>query len=132
MELTNALYAYGNAVEVGERSCVIYEDAVQRLILMLAPIAPHITEEMWQSLLGRNESVHVQDWPSYDEVLTVKDEIELPVQINGKVRARITVASDADEATVEAAAREAAAGVLEGKEIKRLIVIPGRIVTIVV
>ena len=132
MELTNALYAYGNAVEIGERSRAVYEDALQRLILMLAPIAPHITEEMWQALLGHGESVHVQAWPGYDEALTVTDEIELPVQINGKVRARITVASDADEATVEAAAREAAAAALEGREIKRLIVVPGRIVTIVV
>ncbi|MCL2332340.1 MAG: class I tRNA ligase family protein, partial [Actinomycetia bacterium] len=132
MELTNALYAYSNATEPAQRSRAVYTDALKRLVLMLAPIAPHITEEMWQTLLGHDESVHNQAWPDYDEALTVTDTIELPVQINGKVRARITVASDADEARVEAAAREAVLGALEGREIKRLIVVPGRIVTIVV
>ena len=132
MELTNAAYGYINAVPVEKRNADIMRDVAQRLVLLLSPIAPHITEELWQGVLGESESVHTQTWPSWDEALCIADEIELPVQVNGKVRGHVVVAADADDDAVAEAAKEAVAAHIEGKEIKKLIVVPKRIVTIVV
>lgn len=132
MELTNAAYAYTKAVPTGKRSAVLMREVSERLTMMIAPIAPHMAEEMYTTMLQGEGSVHAQPWPTFDPALAVADEIELPVQINGKVRARVLVAADADNATVEAAALAAAAEHLEGKAVRKLIVVPGKIVTIVV
>jgi leucyl-tRNA synthetase len=132
MELTNALYAYQNAVPVKNRSTLAVDDAVKRLILMLAPIAPYMTEDLWQVSMSENTSIHTQPWPGFDDALCVADEIELPVQVNGKVRGHVRVAPDSPEDVVAEAARTAVATYIEGKEIKKLIVVPNRIVTIVV
>jgi leucyl-tRNA synthetase len=103
---------------------------------MLAPIAPHISEELWADFctvmaLVQN-SVHLQSWPSYNPDYIVSDTIELPVQVNGKVRGRVQVAADACDSVVADAAKAAVASHIEGKEIRKMIVVPGRIVTIVV
>ncbi|MCL2491669.1 MAG: leucine--tRNA ligase [Coriobacteriia bacterium] len=132
MEMTNAAYGYVNAVPIEKRSASLMREIAERMVLVLAPFAPHICEELWQNSLGKNESVHAQPWPSFDESLCVSDEIELPVQVNGKVRGRVIVATDSDEETVSIAAKEAVASHLEGKEIVKLIVVPNRIITIVV
>ena len=132
MEFTNAIYGYLNAVPVGQRSAEVLDEAARRLLLLLAPITPHLSEDLWRNSLGEQESIHTQKWPEYDATLCIADQIELPIQVNGKVRGRIVVAADADEKTVAAAAKAAVVTQLEGKEIKKLIVIPGRIVTIVV
>jgi len=131
MELTNALYDFKQQDSWAQSPCALR--AIDVLLRMLAPIAPHITEELWQSLYGQTiESVHLHDWPSYDANLVAADTIELPIQINGKVRGRITVAADASEDEVAAAAQNAVSDYLVGKEIRKLMVVPGRIVTIVV
>ncbi|MBA3947732.1 MAG: leucine--tRNA ligase, partial [Herpetosiphonaceae bacterium] len=78
-----------------------WQDAMHSLALVLAPFAPHLAEELWAKL-GGSFSVHTQSWPSYDEALLVEEQIELPVQVNGKLRDRILVAATADEATVRA------------------------------
>ena len=132
MELTNAAYGYLNALSVEKRSIQVMDDVARHLLLMLSPIAPHITEELWQESLGEDGSIHAQDWPSWDEALCIADEIELPVQVNGKVRGHVMVAPDADDDTVADLAKLAVASYLEGKEIRKLIVVPQRIVTIVV
>ena len=132
MELTNAAYEYRNGVPAQERNAALVSEAIERLVVMLAPMTPHMSEELWQTVCGNSDSVHVQKWPAFDAKLAIADEIEVPVQINGKVRVRIRVASDAPQEVVSAAALEAAANIIDGREVKKLIVVPQKIVTIVV
>jgi leucyl-tRNA synthetase len=89
-------------------------------------------EELWQNALGEAGSVHTQAWPSFDPAQAVADTVELAVQLNGKVRARVTVATNASEDEVREAALEAAAVALEGRPVKKLVVVPGKLVSIVV
>lgn len=89
---------------------------------MLAPIAPHISEELW-SRLGHDETITYQPWPSYDEALLVDDEIEIVVQVNGKVRAKINVSKDIAKEEMEQIAldNEHVKSEIEGKDIKKLL-----------
>jgi leucyl-tRNA synthetase len=102
------------------------------LVRLIAPMMPHLAEECWTAL-GRDGLVATTGWPVVDRSLTVDDEVTLPIQINGKKRAEITVARTADEATVRAAvlALEAVQKALEGKAPKKVIVVPQRIVNVV-
>ncbi|WOC12267.1 leucine--tRNA ligase [Gordonia sp. MP11Mi] len=105
--------------------------AVEAVVLMLAPLAPHLAEELW-SRLGHDGSLAHGPFPEVDEQYLVEDSVEIPVQVKGKVRSRITVASDADEATVVAAALadEKIAALLDG-EPRKVIFVPGRMVNVV-
>lgn len=107
--------------------------AVEPLVIMVAPVAPHIAEELWKRL-GHEGTITFVDFPQYDEQWLTDDEIELPVQINGKVRGRITVAADADKDTVIAAAKaeEKISAEIAGKNVVKEIVVPGRMVNLVV
>ncbi|HEY3832499.1 MAG TPA: leucine--tRNA ligase [Acidimicrobiia bacterium] len=107
--------------------------AVEPLLLMLAPLAPHISEELW-SRIGHSGSLAYEPFPVHDPALLVETTAEIPVQVNGKVRARITVAADADAAACEAAARadERIAELLAGKAVRKVVAIPGRLVNFVV
>jgi leucyl-tRNA synthetase len=100
---------------------------------MLAPMAPHMAEELWQAL-GHGETLAYEPWPSYDPALLRDDTIEIPVQLNGKLRGRITVPADADREAIEAAARadQRIAPVLEGKAVRKVIVVPGKLINFVV
>ncbi len=105
------------------------------LLQLLNPFAPHITEELWEQLHGANSSMLAHEpWPAYDPALLVEDEIELPIQINGKVRDRITVKKDAAAELIEQAAMEAPeiAKWIEGKSVKKVVIVPGKLVNIVV
>jgi len=108
-------------------------EVAEPLVLMLAPVAPHVAEELW-GRLGHEETLAYAPFPEADPALLVGDTVEYPVQVNGKVRGKITVAADADEATVRAAALAdpKVAGYVDGKEPRKVIVVPGRIVTVVV
>lgn len=106
-------------------------DQRERLVLTLAPFAPHMAEELWQRL-GHNESLAYQCWPLVDESKLVDDTIEIPVQVNGKLRARLQVPADISAVDLEARAREAVADYLAGKETKKVVVIPKRMVSLVV
>lgn len=105
---------------------------VEPLVLMLGPLAPHIAEELW-SRLGHAESLARAPFPRVDPAWLVEDTVEIPVQVNGKVRSRIVVAADADKATLEAAARadERVAELVGGAEVRRVVVVPGRLVNFV-
>jgi leucyl-tRNA synthetase len=107
--------------------------AMETFTLLLSPMAPHIAEELWQAL-GHSESFAYAPWPTFDPALLKDEEIEVPVQINGKLRGRITVPADADRSALEAAARkdEKIAPLLEGKTVKKVIVVPGKLVNFVV
>jgi len=101
-------------------------------VKMLSPFAPHLSEELW-SKLGHRESISGAPWPSYDAAMLVEDEVEYAVQVNGKVRARVTVAADAAEDSIRAAALalpEIAAS-LSGKAPKKVIVVKGKLVSVV-
>jgi len=130
MELTNALQ---KARDAGEADRTAWNEAVRLLILMLAPACPHVAEELWERT-GGGYSVHQQDWPAFDPALTVRDTVEIAVQVNGKVRARIEVAPDASEETArEVAMTESnVSSQVEGREIVRVIYVPGRLLNVVV
>jgi leucyl-tRNA synthetase len=106
---------------------------LEPFVLLLAPFAPHIAEELWWAL-GHKNTLAYEPWPSYDESLLVESEVEIPVQINGKLRGKITLAADAGKDAMIAAARAdiRVAELLAGKEIKNTIAVPGRMVNFVV
>ncbi|HYM16300.1 MAG TPA: leucine--tRNA ligase [Dehalococcoidia bacterium] len=110
-----------------------WDEARTSLALLLAPAVPHIAEELWQRL-GKPYSVHTQPWPSYEAALTVEDEVEVAVQVNGRLRGRLTLPTDAPEATARdrALADAAVRPHIEGKEIVRIIYVPNRLLNIVV
>ena len=127
MKLSNAL---------GDASCKdspIYAEALETLLLLLAPFAPHLTEELWQ-IAGNVGSVHTHAWPKFDPEALVVDEITLVIQIKGKTRGTIQVPAKADKETLERLALESdvAQRNLAGKEIKKVIVVPGKLVNFVV
>jgi leucyl-tRNA synthetase len=107
--------------------------AMEQFVLLLAPFAPHIAEELWQAL-GHTESLAHEPWPEFNPAFAKEDTVEIPVQINGKVRSKITVAADADAATIEAAARADAriAELLAGKQTVKVIAVPGRLISFVI
>lgn len=111
----------------------IYAEGIATLILLLAPFAPHISEELWQ-LIGKSSSVHTQTWPQADAAALVADEITLVIQVMGKKRGTLVVPSQSDRAALEKYARESEVvqQYLEGKEIKKVIVVPGKLVNFVV
>lgn len=136
MELANAAsdYLRKTSSEVRKADAELHAfdtEIAEVMVKLLAPIAPHWAEELWQSELGHTDSVHHRDWPDFDPQAAKADEVELAVQINGKVKARIMVATDADEDSIREAALSAAASATDGKDIKKVIVIPGRLVNIV-
>jgi leucyl-tRNA synthetase len=130
MELLNEMY---KTREAGAAGTPEWEEATEIYLKMLAPVAPHIAEELWTVQLGKPYSVHQQSWPKVDEAAAKEDVIELPVQINGKVRDRITVPAEASEEEIKAAAlaSEAVQKYLEGREPRKIIVAQRRLVSIV-
>jgi leucyl-tRNA synthetase len=107
--------------------------AMEKFVLLLSPFAPHIAEELWQAL-GHKQSLAYEPWPEFDPALAKEDTIEVPVQINGKVRSKINVPAETDQGGLEAAARadERIAEQLAGKHVVKAIVVPGRLVNFVV
>ena len=136
MELVNATgdYLRSNSAETRAANAELsaFDKEVAGVIVkLLAPMAPHWAEELWQDVLGNEGSVHKQAWPEFDPNAAKSAEVELAVQVNGKVKAKITVAADAAEEAVREAALEAVASATDGKDIKKVIVIPGRLVNVV-
>jgi leucyl-tRNA synthetase len=108
-------------------------EIMEKFVLILSPFAPHIAEELWQ-LLGHNSTLAYEPWPSYREELTQDAQVEIPVQILGKLRGKVVVPAGSDQATIVAAARddEKIASLLAGKEVVKTIVVPGKLVNFVV
>jgi leucyl-tRNA synthetase len=128
MELTNDLYA-----EEANISAAAMEQVIRIFVFLLAPFAPYLAQEIW-SELGHSTPVFRQPWPAYDAELARETDVEIPVQINGKIRARFTVPTGLDKAGLEAAARadEKVLAALEGKTIVKVIAVPDKLVNIVV
>ena len=106
-------------------------EGIRALALLISPIAPHLAEEIW-SRLGENQSIADASWPAWDEALCRDDVVEVPIQINGKVRTRVQIAAEAGEAEARAIATQAAAAWLEGKTIVKALYVPGKIVNFVI
>jgi leucyl-tRNA synthetase len=123
MEFTNHL----------TRQTVRPRSVLRTFTLLLAPFAPHLAEELWQALDGGTETLAYQPWPSYDPELLKSDTVEVPVQINGKLRSKIVVPADTDAQTLEQAALadDKIRSQLEGKTVRKVIVVPGKLVNVV-
>jgi leucyl-tRNA synthetase len=130
MELVNALYKY----DAGDnKNNSLYIDTIKDLLTLLAPFAPHLTEELWEKL-GQPYSIFNVKWPAWDEKALVKDEIEIVIQLNGKIKEKIMVQSGLDNKQTEEAALkdEKVTPLLEGKTVVKVITVPGKLVNIVV
>ncbi|MDI3328062.1 MAG: leucine--tRNA ligase [Alicyclobacillaceae bacterium] len=128
MELVNAVYAYPEDGDPATKA-----EAIRTAVILLAPAAPHLAEELWE-MMGGQGSVHQQPWPAYDPAELVSEEVEYAVQVNGRVRDRIVVAADADEEAVreKALATERVREWTGGKQVVKVIVVPNKVVNIVV
>ena len=131
MELLNEMY---KAREAGAAGTPEWDEATEAYLKMLAPVCPHLAEELWTVQLGKPYSVHQQSWPKVDQAAAMEDVIEIPVQVNGKLRDRVTVPADASEEAIKAAAlaSEVVRKYMEGKEPRKIIVAQKRLVNIVV
>ncbi len=147
MEHVNDIYAFAEkrgvrpmgrddepaAVIARPETAAVLGEAVRALVLLISPFTPHLAEELWQKLGGRG-GVVAAGWPEWDEAAAREEEVEIPVQVNGKVRGRVTVPADASDASIEAAALAASslAAHIAGRQIVKVIVARGRLVSIVV
>jgi len=106
---------------------------MEQLVLLLSPFAPHLAEELWQ-LLGHKQTLAYESWPQFDPTFLREDTVEVPVQVNGKLRSRVVVPTDADVAAIETAARadQRTSELLAGKTVVKVIVVPGKLVNFVV
>jgi leucyl-tRNA synthetase len=129
MELNNAML---KAKEAGLGRTEAWSEAVEALLLMLAPACPHIAEELW-ARTGRAYSIHAQAWPAWDEAIAAEDTVTIPVQVNGRVRDRIQVPVGVDQETMRSLAleTEGAQRHLHDKAIVQVVVVPGRLINIV-
>lgn len=133
MELVNGLYSYKDKVPADAQNLPVVKEALDTLMVLLAPFAPHITEELWQAA-GHKKSVHREAWPSFDPAAIVQDEVEIVVQINGKVRDKLIVAADSTPKAMEEAAlaQTNVQTLIAGKQVVKVISVPGKLVNIVV
>lgn len=133
MEITNAFYKYDQSVEDENKNTKLIKDTINKFIRIIAPFAPHFSEEMWNRA-GNEVSVFNTEYPTCDNRWLEKDEIEIPVQINGNVKFVVTIPKDSENGQVEKIVLndERLAGYLNGRSIKKVIVVRGKIVNIVV
>jgi leucyl-tRNA synthetase len=129
MEMVNGLYAYKEQKISGS----VIKEAVENLLLLLAPFAPHMTEELWEKL-GKKESIHLMPWPKYDIEAMVEEEIEIVVQVNGKVKGKVSLPAEATDEEMKQAAlsNEKVLPHIEGKNVVKVITVPRKLVNIVV
>lgn len=144
MELVNGLYKYIQEVKAVEAAQALSKDekallafAIKTLLLLLAPMAPHISEELWYMLperKGKMGSIHVETWPTFEEALTIDGEIELVIQVNGKIVNKIPVARGLDKKCLEEIALddEKLKARLNGSGVKKIIVVPDKLVNVVI
>ncbi len=130
MELTNGLAAYG---EKGVVDSGLFREGLDSLVLLLSPFAPHIAEEMWE-ILGHKERITALSWPTYDEMALQVEEVEIAIQVNGKVKEKLVVPSALDQEALAAYVQEAPvfAGLVGDRAVVKIIAIPKRLVNIVV
>jgi leucyl-tRNA synthetase len=132
MELVNELTELQGAVDAGKVRLQVQKTAIEFLVMMLSLFTPHIADELWQGLGHEEPLLHVS-WPAFDRALAAEEELEMPVQVNGKLRARIRVAVNAGEEEVLALAQteEKVIQHLAGKEVVKVIIVPQKLINIV-
>ena len=130
MELANTMQAYRDA---HGPETYAYTEAATAILLLLAPMTPHITAELWERTGGEGH-IHQQPWPSFNAELAAAESVEVAVQVNGKVRDRITLDAEAteEEAITAALASDKVKAILDGKEAQQTRYVPGRLVSIVI
>jgi len=133
MELVNTLYGAEDAIAKHAVPAPFLAEVQRDLVLLLAPFAPYLAHELWE-MLGQKENLLRAPWPKYDAELAKEEEIEIPVQISGKLRSRVTVPADATEEFVldHALADEKVKAAIAGKQIVKKIYVPGKMVNLVV
>jgi leucyl-tRNA synthetase len=132
MELVNELYHFTDKGERSAQAPAVAREAIEALIVMMSPFAPHTAEELWEAY-GHPGGLAGAAWPVYDAEVAKAEEVEIPVQVNGKLRGRITAGPEASEAELQSRALADAAvqAHLAGKTVKKVVVVPGRLVSIV-
>ncbi|MFZ5648526.1 MAG: leucine--tRNA ligase [Bacillota bacterium] len=132
MEMVNGLNQYREVPET-DRDPAVLKEAVETLLILLAPFAPHITEELWHGI-GQAESIHLQPWPKYNPEAIAEDEITIVVQINGKIKDRMLVPAgiSAEKMSELVLAQEKVQQMIEGRSVVKVIPVPGKLVNIVV
>jgi leucyl-tRNA synthetase len=132
MEMVNALYHYQDEVAAGEQDLGLIKEGLSTLILLLAPFAPHIAEELWQGI-GHESSVHLEGWPVYDPEAMVEQEVTMVVQINGKVKDRVQVPAGLGKEEIEklVLTREKVVNMLAGQQVVKVIVVPDKLINVV-
>jgi leucyl-tRNA synthetase len=133
MELVNELYAFEPAEPIGAPALGVVREALEALTVMLSPFSPHTAEEMW-ARLGHEDGLAAARWPSFDEEVAKAEEIVIPVQVNGKVRARLTLPADVSESDMRerALSDPAVKTFTDGRKIKAVVVVKGRLINVVV
>lgn len=133
MELVNALYHYNDKVDNNKKNRSVIRKAVESLIILLAPFIPHVAEELWETI-GKNDSVHEMKWPDYDENALVREKVEIVVQVNNRIKDKVMVPTGLSKKDLEEAAlnNEKIKALTEGRQIVKVIAVPGRLVNIVV
>ncbi|MBR3316087.1 MAG: leucine--tRNA ligase [Atopobiaceae bacterium] len=131
MELVNDASGYLNKVRIDQRDAALTFQVARAIVAMLSPICPHWAEELYHEALGFTTSVYDEPWPEFDPAAAKASTVQIAVQVLGKVRARIDVEANAPKEELEAAARAAVAGFIAGKTVRKVIVVPGRLVNIV-
>ena len=131
MEYVNALQKYES--DGGEKNSAFFKDCVKDLVRMIAPFAPHFAEELWE-MLGNKRSVFLETYPVLDEQALVKDEVEYAVQVNSKIKAKVMIAEGLSDADIQATvcANPEIAALIEGKTVRKCIIVKGRLVNLIV
>jgi leucyl-tRNA synthetase len=133
MELVNEIADLDGSVAEGKIRPEVLKTTVESLLVMLSPFAPHVADELWEAL-GRDQPLLRTPWPAYNDELAAEEELEIPVQVNGKLRGRVRVPAGATEEVIRtrALAEEKVAALIDGKQIVKVIVVPQKLVNIVV
>jgi len=133
MELVNQLYQFDMKKDDDKYRAAAFKEAVQAVVLLLSPMVPHMCEELWQ-IMGNKESIANAPWPGFDPEAVKTDAVEIVIQVNGKLRGKINTGVKTSKEEIEkmALACEPVKPWIEGKEVKKVIVVPGKLVSIVV
>nr|WP_306304099.1 class I tRNA ligase family protein [Desulfosarcina cetonica] len=133
MELVNTMQTVDDEADLGQAELATLGFALETTVLLLSPLVPHFCDELWETM-GHDAPALLSAWPTFDEAATVKDEIEVVIQVNGKLRSRFSAALDADAETLKQAALadERIGSFIAGKPIKKVIAVKNKLVNIVV